>query len=85
MTATKLTDDLIRVLCVIATRDEAGMHFTEKFDADDLIDLETLGLIEVSRPIHEPSGIMFDRDQWSVEVTGDGQDVVDANPELHPA
>jgi hypothetical protein len=80
----KLTDDMIRILCVITNRDEAGRHFTELYDADLLIDLETLGLIDVSRPIHEPTGIMFDRDQWSVEVTPEGQDVVDANPELHP-
>ena len=60
------------------------MHFTQKFDADDLIDLETAGLIEVSRPIHQPSGIMYDRDQWTVEVTQEGLDLVEANPELHP-
>jgi len=78
------TENQIRVLCKITNHDESGKHFTELYDADDLIDLETEGLIEVSRPIHEPTGIMYDRDQWSVEVTADGQDVVDANPELHP-
>lgn len=79
-----LTDDQIRILCVITNHDEAGRHFTDKFDADDLIELETRGLIEVNRPIHEPTGIMFDRDQWSVEVTEDGEFVVNANPEIHP-
>ena len=78
-------EDQIKILCSIATRDDAGRHFTELYDADDLIYLVTEGLIAVDRPIHEPSGIMFDRDQWSVKVTEEGQALVDANPDLYPA
>jgi hypothetical protein len=74
------SDDQIAILCRITTRNEAGKHFTELYDADDLIALETAELIEVSRPIHEPTGIMYDRDQWTVEVTEEGLEVVQANP-----
>jgi hypothetical protein len=84
MGGTKITDDMIRILCTIATRDDSGKHFTKKFSADDLMDLEDAGLIDVSRPIHEPSGIMFDRDQWTCEVTDGGLELVAAHPELHP-
>ena len=80
----QLTDDMIRALCVITTRNDAGRHFTEVYDADLLVDLETLELIEVSRPIHEPSGVMYDRNEWSVQITDAGQDLVDTHPELHP-
>lgn len=80
-----VTDLQIEILCVITTRDAAGVHFTSKFNDDDLAALETAGLIEISRPVHQPSGVAFGCDQWTVEVTAEGLALVEANPELHPA
>ena len=83
MTTTKLTDEMIRELCVLTTRDEAGRHFTEwsrHFES-----LEELGLVEIDRPVHEQTGIRYDSQYWAVQVTDAGLEVIDANPELHPA
>lgn len=79
---TKLTDEMIRELCIITTRDSSGRHFTET--SEHWESLEDAGLIEVSRPIHERTGIAYDHSHWTLTVTEAGQDVVDANPELHP-
>jgi hypothetical protein len=73
------TDSQIEILCTITTRDEAGVHFTQKFEADDLSALESAGLIAIDRPIHKATGIAYGCDEWSVEVTQDGLDLVEAN------
>lgn len=78
----QLTDDMIRELCFMTTRDEAGRHFTERSAHYD--ELEQLGLIEISRPVHDATGIAYDSEYWSVEVTEQGMDVVEDNPRLHP-
>ena len=79
----KVTDDQIRELCILTTRDDAGHHFTawsEHYEA-----LEAAGLIEVHRPIHEATGIPYGQDEWTMQITDEGQYVVDSNPELHPS
>jgi hypothetical protein len=78
----KLTEDMIRELCIATTRNESGQHFTEWMRYAD--ELEQLGAIAINRPVHEATGIAYDSSHWSLEVTPEGQDVVDANPELHP-
>jgi hypothetical protein len=77
-----LTDDQIRELCVLTTRDEAGRHFTEW--SSHWKALESAGCIKVTRPVHTGTGIDYSQEYWTLEVTPEGQDVVDANPELHP-
>lgn len=76
-------DDMIRELCIITTRDQAGRHFTEW--AEHYEALEAAGWIRIDRPVHTATGIPYGMDSWSIEVTAEGQEVVDANPELHPA
>lgn len=78
----KLTDDMIRELCILTTRDASGRHFTEW--AEHYESLEKLGLVAIDRPVHSATGISYSMDHWTVEVTEEGQDVVDVNPELHP-
>ena len=78
---TQPTDDQIRELCTICTRDDAGRHFTEWADWRPL---EELGLISISRPVHDATGIPYDQQYWSVQITDEGQALVDNNPELHP-
>ena len=71
---------LVRDLGTISTRDESGQHFT--LASEHWKTLEFLGWIEVHRPVHTPSGIAYGWELWSVEVTDEGQAVVDAHPEL---
>ena len=80
-----VTESQIEILCVLTTRDEAGKHFTEKYNSDDLKALELAGFIEVMRPVHESTGIAYGCDQWTVEITPEGLALVEANPELHPS
>lgn len=78
-----ITDAMIAELCAITTRDTAGRHFTavsEYWPA-----LEEAGLIKVHRPIHPDTGLPYSDEYWSLEVTEDGQTMVDAHPELHPS
>jgi len=76
------SDETIGELCIITTRNEAGEHFTEwAYHYDEL---EALGLINIYRPVHEATGIPYGQEEWSLEVTGDGQEMVDNHPELYP-
>lgn len=81
METTKLTDEMIRELGLLTTRDEAGRHFTEWSNYYE--ELEALGLVEISRPIHEATGMSYDCQYWSILLTDEGLAVVEANPELY--
>jgi len=70
--------DTIDILSKICTRDESGRHYTEIYPEDVLAELETAGLIEVYRPVHDATGIPYDLSYWVVHVTEAGQAVVDA-------
>ena len=70
-------DELVGVLGSLCTRDEAGRHFTETADEDDLDALEKLGWIEVHRPIHEATGIPYGPEHWTLTVTEDGIEAVE--------
>lgn len=79
MQTEKITDDMIRELCILTTRDDAGRHFTQW--ARHWQALEQLGLIEIYRPRHEATGIQFDQEYWSAQLTDAGLDMVKAHPE----
>ena len=76
------TDDQIRELCAITTRDEAGRHFAAA--CVHYLELEAMGLLSIHRPIHAATGIPYGEDAWTCEVTRDGQHTVDNRPDLHP-
>ena len=78
------TDQQATILAQIVTRDEAGRHFTEVYATDDLMELEHEGLIEIARPVHDATGIRYQQEYWSVNVTQEGQALVDACPECWP-
>lgn len=67
---------LIDVLATLAERDEAGRHFTELCDC--LAELEAEGLIEIDRPVHEATGIIYSHEYWRLVVTDAGIAAVDA-------
>jgi hypothetical protein len=71
----------VEILSVIATSGDAGRHFSEVYSDAELSQLEAGGLIEITRPIHEATGLPYSVDHWSVAVTEDGQILVDNYPE----
>ena len=80
-----MTDEHIKQLCMITTRTESGEHFTTAFTLWD--ELEDLGLIRVYRRVHrrgQSYDCVYDQELWRMELTPEGEDVVIANPELHP-
>jgi hypothetical protein len=66
------TNDRVRILQTLTTRNEAGRHFTERYSPAVLSGLESEGLIAIDRPVHQPSGIPYDQSCWTVEVTPKG-------------
>lgn len=76
-------DEAIAELGRLTTRDEAGRHFTGW--ATHYETLEDAGLVAIDRPVHGPTGIPYDLEHWSIEVTDAGRELVEAHPELHDA
>ena len=76
----KITDEMILTLGSIVTRDEAGRHFTEVFPCWK--ELELAGLIDICRPIHRRTGMPYSSEYWTLEVTPNGQAIVDANEDM---
>ena len=75
------TENKVRILSTITTRDEAGRHFTSRVNSAALAALESEGLITINRPIHEATGISYSEEHYSIEVTPEGVELVAANPE----
>lgn len=79
------TETQVRILSTLTTRDSSGRHFTSRVSSADIAELEAAGLITVSRPIHEATGIPYCEEHYSVEVTAEGVELVEANPEYSAA
>lgn len=78
---TKVTEEMICELCTLSTRDESGRHFIEVSEHWEA--LESAGLIVIDRPMH-PTGVPYSQEHWSLDVTPDGQEAVDAYVDAHP-
>ena len=78
------TQEQVEILAVICTRDEDGRHFTERYLAEAIDELEQAGLLTVHKPVHEATGITYSQEHYSVQVTEAGQELLDAHPEYHP-
>lgn len=76
-----ISDSMICELYQLTTRDDAGRHFTEW--ACFMDELEELGLIEIHRPVHATTGMVYGCEHWTVQPTENGLAVIAANPELH--
>ena len=73
--------DTVNILSTMTNRDEAGRHFTVRYADEVISELESLKLIEVHRPVHEPTGIPWSEEHWHLAVTQAGIDLVEAYPE----
>jgi hypothetical protein len=70
-----ISEEMISELCVATTRNESGRHFTEWMHHVDA--LESAGLVQIDRPVHDVTGIPYDEQYWSIEVTEKGMLLVD--------
>lgn len=77
------TENKVRILSTLTTRDSAGRHFTSRVSSDDIAALEAEELIVVTRPTHEATGLPYSEEYYSVEVTEAGVELVEAYPEYH--
>lgn len=71
---TGYSNELIRELGQITTRNAAGQHFTTWTKHWE--EMEAGELISIHRPVHE-TGIPYDQQYWSLEVTQEGHELVD--------
>lgn len=71
----KLNKKDAKLLGRITARDEAGTHFTQIYDPEWLQKMEDAGYIQITRPIHEPTGIVYAQEEWTVEVTPAGIEI----------
>lgn len=60
------------LLGALCTRDEAGIHFTQRYDLDWLHRMEQDGYVIITCPIHEATGIRYSPEYWDVEPTAQG-------------
>lgn len=65
----KFNKKYAKLLGRLTTRDEAGTHFTQIYDPDWLQDAESRNFIQITRSVHEPTGIAYGQEEWTVEVT----------------
>ncbi len=71
-----LTVEDLKQLATLVTRGEDGVHFMTRYDTDWLLSMEEAGYIVISRPVHEPTGLAYSEEYWSVQVVADlGDDV----------
>jgi hypothetical protein len=61
--------DLLDLIETFTNKDEAGRHFTERYTDEEIDALEAAGYIEVTRPVHEPTGIPYSQQYWTAEPT----------------
>jgi hypothetical protein len=78
------TQEQVASLSTMTGRDEAGRHFTARYPDDVLSELEAEGLILISRPVHPRTGLTYSEENWTVEVTEKGVDLVRSYPEYQP-
>lgn len=78
------TQEKVALLSTFVNRDDAGRHFTQVYPDKAIASLEAEGLIEVTRPVHDATGISWDSDRWTAEVTPAGVELVEAYPEYQP-
>ena len=68
LAAPEITAEDRRMIRELATRDEAGRHFTETHDPNWLDKMERLGIITISRPTNPLTGIPYSQEYWSVGI-----------------
>jgi hypothetical protein len=61
-------------LATLTTRDEAGQHFTSL--SKHFIELQSAGLIHIAMPVHPKTGIVYDREHWTMSITELGERLV---------
>lgn len=78
------TEDQVKILSRITTKDEAGRHFSQVYASSDLSELAEAGYIKISVSVHE-SGIPYSTEFSTIEITDDGIALIDQYPEYWTA
>ena len=77
-----IDDDDRRQLGQLTTRDDAGRHFYQTFDAAWLARMERTGLITIHRPVNAAAGLSYGGEYHTVEVAAEVADWFDDFGEL---
>jgi hypothetical protein len=72
----QLTNNDCQLLGTLTTHTDSGEHFTAIYDELWLAEMEELGMIEITRPVH-PTGIPYGQQDWLVKVTSAGEMAAD--------
>ncbi len=72
-------DQKVKILSVITTRNEAGKHFLEVYNYNELKELEEEGFLEINEQIHSGTGLKYSEEYNTVTVTDKGIELVEAN------
>ena len=85
MTTTMGLEETVRILSTMSEKDHAGRHFTTRYSDAVLAELRDRGLIEVTVPVHESTGLDYAAEYHRLAVTQEGIDLVESCPEYHDA
>ena len=72
--------EVLDELTEFTERTESGRHFTEAFRYWQV--LEECGWIAVHRPVHRATGLLYDQQYYSAELTDEGEEVAKYISEL---
>lgn len=72
MAAIEITNEDLRKLGELTTRDEAGVHFTRRYSREWLDRMEEAGMIRIHKPVHPATKLEYSEEYWSAEVTLEG-------------
>lgn len=68
----EITDEDLRKLGELTTRDETGRHFTQRYSREWLDRMEAAGMIYIHKPVHPATKLEYAEEYWSVEITPKG-------------
>lgn len=64
-----ISNEDLRKLGQLTTRDDAGVHFTRRYSREWLDKMEAAGMIKIHKPVHPATKLQYSEEYWTVEVT----------------
>jgi len=69
-------ESLVEILGVITTKNEKGQHFTQLYPSIAIEMLEARNWVKVNKPIHEKTGLYYNEEHYTIEVTEQGHEAL---------